>query len=100
MLKDYDMSFHYHQGKSNVVADSLSQLSMGSVSHIDDEKKELVKKVHQLARLGVCLVDTPCGDVLFHSSFEYSFVVDVKAKQHLDQVLTELKDSLLSKLNK
>ena len=51
MLKDYDMSFHYHQGKSNVVADSLSQLSMGSVSHIDDEKKKLVKEVHQLARL-------------------------------------------------
>ena len=45
LLKDYDMSVHYHPGKSNVVADALSRLSMGSMSHIDDEKKELVKEV-------------------------------------------------------
>ena len=41
------MSVHYHHGKANVVADALSRLSMGSVSHIDDEKKEFVKEVHQ-----------------------------------------------------
>ena len=45
---DFDMTVHYHPCKANVVADSLSQLSMGNVSHIDDEKKELVKDVHQL----------------------------------------------------
>ena len=43
LLKDYDMSVNYHPGKANVVANSLSRLSMGSVSHIDDEKKELFK---------------------------------------------------------
>ena len=42
------MSVHYHPGKANVVAYALRQLSMGSVSHIDDEKKELVKEVHHL----------------------------------------------------
>ncbi|XP_069155651.1 uncharacterized protein [Solanum lycopersicum] len=72
---------------------------MGSVSHIDDEKKELVKKVHQLSRLGVRLVNPPSGSVLVHSSSESSFVVDVKVKQQLDPVLMELKDSVLSKLN-
>ena len=51
---------------------------MGSVSHIDDEKKELVKKVHQLARFGVRLERTPSGGVSIHSSFESSFVLDVK----------------------
>ena len=30
---------------------------MGSVSHSEDEKKELVKEVHQLSRLVVRLVD-------------------------------------------
>ena len=65
---------------------------MGSVSHIYDNKKELVKEVHKLARLGVWLVDTPSGSVLVHSSFESSFVVDVKAKQHLNPELKELKD--------
>ena len=50
MLKDYDMTMHYHPGKANVVAYALRRLSMGSVSHIDDEKKELVKEVNQLCR--------------------------------------------------
>ena len=33
--------------------DAWSGLSMGSMSHIGDEKKDLVKEVHQLERLGV-----------------------------------------------
>ena len=40
------MSVHYHAGKDNVVVDAFSLLSMGSVSHIDDENKEMVKEVH------------------------------------------------------
>ena len=74
------MSVHYHPCKSNVVASSLSRLSMGSVSLIDDEKKEFVKVVQQLDRLGVRLVDTPSGGSSVHSNSESSFVVDVKAK--------------------
>ena len=50
------MSVHYHFGKANVVSVSLSRLSMGSVAHVEDEKKELVKDVHRLARLGVRLM--------------------------------------------
>ena len=38
--------------------DTLSTLSMGSVAHINDEKKELLNEVNQLTRLGVQLVDT------------------------------------------
>ena len=49
LLKDYDMSVLYHPGKANFVADALSRLSMGSVSHVEDGKKELVKDVHRLA---------------------------------------------------
>ena len=79
LLKHYTMSVHYHPGKANVVGNALSQLSMGSVSHIDDEKKELVKEIHQLSRLGVQLVDTLSGGVLVHSNSESSFVVDVKS---------------------
>ena len=93
------MSVHYHPGKDNVLANTLSRLSIGSVSYIDDEKKELVKEVHQLARLGVRLEGTPSGGVSVHSSSKSSFVIDVKAKQHLDPVLMELTDSILSKLN-
>ena len=41
LLKDYDMSVLYHPGKDNVVAYALSRVSMGSVSHVVEGKKEL-----------------------------------------------------------
>ena len=47
------MNVHYHPGKVNVVADALSRMSMGSTTHIEDGKKELVKDIHRLARLGM-----------------------------------------------
>ena len=50
------MNVHYHPGKANVVADALSRMSMVSTSKIEDKKKELVKDVHRLVRLGVRLV--------------------------------------------
>ena len=54
-MKDYDMSVLYHPGKANVVMDALSRITMGSVSHLDEDKKDLAKEVHRLARLGVTL---------------------------------------------
>ena len=47
---------HYHPGKANVVDDAFRRLSMGSVAHVEEERKELVKDVHRLARLGVRLM--------------------------------------------
>ena len=48
-LKDYDKSVHYHPGKANVVADALSRLSIGSVAHVEEERKELVKDAHRIS---------------------------------------------------
>jgi len=42
LLKDYDRSVHLHHGKANMVADTLSRLSMGSVAHIKNDNKKLV----------------------------------------------------------
>ena len=58
VLKGYDMSFLYHSGKANVVADSLSMLSMGSTAHVEEEQRELARDVHRLACLGVSLMDS------------------------------------------
>ncbi|KAH0661560.1 hypothetical protein KY284_026491 [Solanum tuberosum] len=96
LLKDYDMSVLYHPRKANVVADALSRVSMGSVSHVEEEKKELARDVHRLARLGVRLEDSPKGGVMVRHNSESS-VVDVKSKQHLDPILTKLKESVLNK---
>ena len=73
------MSVYYHTRKTNVVADALSRLSMGSMSHIDEEKNELVIEVQQLASLGVRLEAATSGGILVHSSSESLFVLDVKA---------------------
>ena len=53
LLKDYDVDILYHLGKANVVADALSRRSMGSLAHIDTDKRVMTKKVHRLASLGV-----------------------------------------------
>ena len=51
ILKDYYMSLLYNLSKANMVADAKSRVSMGSVTHVVDEKKEIVKEVNRLDRL-------------------------------------------------
>ena len=85
MLKDYDKNVLYHMGKANVAADALRRMRMGSTTHVEDEKKELVKDVHRLERLGVWLVDSTTGGVSFNPSSESS--------------LMKLKESVLIKMD-
>ncbi|KAH0643592.1 hypothetical protein KY290_035070 [Solanum tuberosum] len=79
-LKDYDMNVLYHLGKANVVDDALTKLSMGSLTHVEEEKKELAKDVDQLARLGVCLADTSDGGRIVQNGSESLLVAEVKEK--------------------
>ncbi|KAH0651783.1 hypothetical protein KY284_031695 [Solanum tuberosum] len=88
-LKDYDMSVHYHPGKANVVAYSLSTLSIGSVAYVEEETKELVKDVNRLARLGVCLMS-----ITVQNGSESSLVAEVKEKQDSDPILLQLKGAV------
>lgn len=59
------MRILYHPNKSNIVVDALSKLSIESTVHINEESKELVKEVHRLTRLGVHLVDSGEGVVVW-----------------------------------
>ena len=94
LLKDYDISVHYHPCKVNVVADSLSRLSMGSVVQIEEERKELVKDVHRLARLGVRLMSISDSVVIVQNGAESSLVVEVKENRDSDPMLLELKGAV------
>ena len=47
LLKDYEMSVLYNPSKANMVADALSRMTMGGVSHVEEGKKDLVKDVHR-----------------------------------------------------
>lgn len=51
VVKDYNLSVLNHMGKANVMADAFILLSMGSVAHIDQNKKELAHEVYKFARL-------------------------------------------------
>ena len=86
-MKYYDMSVIYHPGKANVVTYALSHLTMGSVSHIDEAKKDIVRDVHRLSILGVTLEDSPNDGLMVHHNSESSLVVEVNAKQLLDKSL-------------
>ena len=68
LLKYYNMSLHYHPRKANVVADALRCMTMGSVSHIDEAKKYLVRDVHRWARLGVRLEVSLGGGFMVHNN--------------------------------
>ena len=75
------MSMHYQPIKANVVADALRRLPMGSIAHVEEEKKELLKDVHRLSRLGVRLMKS-------------SLVVDFKKKQDSDSIFPDFKGAI------
>ena len=76
------------------MADALSRLSMGSVAHVEEKRKELVKDVHRLARLGVRLMSISESGVTVQNWAELSLVVEVKEKQQSDPILLELKGAV------
>ena len=57
------MSVLYYLDKVNIVVDALSRMTLGSVSHIEQTNKDLVKDVHRFARFAVRLEGSP-NDVL------------------------------------
>ena len=75
------MSILYHLGKANVVVDALSRLSMSSIAHGEEEKRELPKDVHIFARLTVRLMDSTEGGIVVTNGDKSSFVSKVKEKQ-------------------
>ena len=53
LLKDYNCTILYHPGKANVVADTMSRKSMGSLAHIAPARRLLVEELHKLESKGV-----------------------------------------------
>ena len=55
------------------------------------KRKELVKDVHRLALLGVCLMSISDNGLTVQNGAELSLVVEVKEKKDSDSILLELK---------
>ena len=56
---------------------------------LSKKRKELVKDVHRLARLGVHLMSISDSGVIVQKGAESSLVVEVKEKQDSDPILYE-----------
>lgn len=69
---------------ANVVVDYLCRITMGSVSHIDEVKKNLAREVNRFAVLGVRFESALDGGATVHCNYESPLVVEVKSKQHID----------------
>ncbi|WMV46128.1 hypothetical protein MTR67_039513 [Solanum verrucosum] len=88
------IAYASRQLKANVVADVLSRLSMGSVAHVGEQRKELARDVHRLAPLGVRLMSISDSGVTVQNGAKSSLVVKLKGKQDSDPILLELKGAV------
>ena len=48
LSSDYDYTIQYHPDKVNVIADALSKKYMGSLAHIHEMRRPLIKELHRL----------------------------------------------------
>ena len=83
------MSILYNPGKANFVFNALRRLSTSSTTHFGEDKKELERDVHRLARLRVRLLDSIEGVVVMNE-VESSLVSKVKVNQYQDPIFLEL----------
>ena len=89
LLKDYDCSILYHPGKANVVADTLSRKSAGSLAHISTERR-LINKSCKLIDQGLQLIMIKkC--ILAQFRVRSVYLDRVKAAQGRDPQLQKIK---------
>ncbi|XP_070013203.1 uncharacterized protein [Nicotiana sylvestris] len=88
----YDVNILYHPRKANVVADALSRRFMGSLAHVEAEERQLTREIHQLASLGVQLVDSGNGGVVLQNTTKSSLIAEAKERQYEDPELVELRE--------
>ncbi|XP_075101666.1 uncharacterized protein LOC107762358 [Nicotiana tabacum] len=74
--------------------DALSQRSIGSLAHVEANKRTMTKEVRQLASLGVRLLDSEDCGVVLQNRAESSLVAEMKENQLNDPYLLKLKDGI------
>ncbi|XP_070011020.1 uncharacterized protein [Nicotiana sylvestris] len=96
LLKDYDCSILYHPGKANVVADTLSRKSTGSLAHIAPAKGLLAKDIQRLEDTGIRFNVGNSEALLASAQAKSSLVERIKATQYEDERLCKYRDEALA----
>lgn len=89
LLKDYDCIILYHPDKANVVADALSQKSIGSLTHVTIGRIPLVKDIHGLGDMGVYLEVNDTNAILAHFWVGPMILDGIKEVQDKDEWVTK-----------
>lgn len=71
---------------------------MESVAHVEKGKKDLVKDVYRVARLGVCPTNLDYGGAINHNGFESSLLIEVNEKLGKDPIFLQLKETILNNI--
>lgn len=74
------MGLHSHPGRENILADAISIIFMGSVEHVEEERKDLPKDFDRLALLGLCIINISGCGVMVENGEKSSSLVEVKGK--------------------
>ena len=88
LIKDYECTIEYHPGKANVVVDSLSRKSTGSISHL---KAVYLPRLVELRSLGVRLELTDTGALLATSHVRPVLIDRIRELQTQDPTVIKLK---------
>ena len=90
LLKDYDCMILYHLGKANVVGFALSKKPMGSLAHIVEVRRPIVKEFQDLVTSGVRFEVTFTKSLLAHVHDHSTLVDTIKATQCEDPHLRKI----------
>ncbi|XP_070005011.1 uncharacterized protein [Nicotiana sylvestris] len=65
---------------------------MGSLAHVEAEKRQLTREIDQLAYLGVHLVDSGNGGIVLQNTAKSSLIAEVKERQYEDPELVKFRE--------
>ena len=84
LLKDYDYQILYHLEKANVVTDALSRKSIGSLAHVAEQKKEIVKELCKLFSEGLSLEMPKTQPMIIQFWVRSKLIDEIRAAQTVD----------------
>ena len=88
LIKDYDMKLHYHPGKANVVADTLSRKSHVNTLMMGELPRKLAENLREL-----CLEIVPRGYVAV-LEIQSTLMDKIREAQNTDKEIVEIKEKM------